>query len=158
MPIFCVSQETSKIEFKSIAINPLSIYLENDSGGFAISADVGLSYKENIFLVSTQFGYEFAVFTTYLDSFSELSLLWGREFKLTSWLRWDGFAGLGYFYLKEGNFDIRGHDRNSTVGFPLISKLKCMIGHHFSVGIQLRGNFNSLQTIGSAGLILQVDF
>jgi len=159
IPVLNFSQEKNKLQFESVALNPLSIYLANSSGGFAFNGDVGLSYKGQQFLVSAQFGEELTIWrSSFDDSFKEVSLSWGKQFQITSWLQWDGFAGLSYFYYKAANITTRDYDRKTTVGVPLISKLKCMIGDYFSVGIQLRANVNTVQAISSGGLIFQIDF
>ncbi|MEM6687189.1 MAG: hypothetical protein AAF617_15515 [Bacteroidota bacterium] len=153
------AQERHNFNFESISINPLSLYVANKSTGFSMSGDIGLSYKTQNFLISAQVGRELDIFpSAFGESFSDIGLLWGKTFELTSWLYWDGFVGASYFYLKEPTMEVRTYDRQTTVGVPLVSKLKCMIGNYFSVGIQLRANVNALQSFASGGLALQVDF
>ncbi|MCH2196336.1 hypothetical protein [Kordia sp.] len=157
VPLLGFSQEKNKrVEFNSISLNPLSIYL-GGPGGFSISGDIGLSYKGNDFLVSGQFGEELNLFGSEGDSFAEISLSWGKKSELTSWLQWEGFVGLSYFNYKRKNLDFT-HDRSITVGVPFITKLKFMIGNSFSIGTQVRINMNTVQSVMSGGLSFQVDF
>jgi hypothetical protein len=158
LPLLSVGQEKKDFEFNFISLNPISGFRAGGNGGFAISGDVGFSFKENLFMLSAQFAQEFAIFTDYLDSFSEVNLSWGKEFVLADWLQSDFFVGLSYFYFKEGNVSIRGHDRTTTVGVPLTSKFKFMLGDHFAMGPQIRFNLNNVQTIMSLGVAFQVDF
>ncbi|AXG69894.1 hypothetical protein KORDIASMS9_02122 [Kordia sp. SMS9] len=158
LPLVIFSQENSNFKFKSISVSPLAAFTGGNHGGFVIGGDLGIAYKENIFLLSAQFGQEFVVLSSYRDSFSTLSLSWGRIFEWTSWLQWDAFAGLSYFYYKEKNVAIRGYDRTSTIGFPITSSLKFMIGDYFSIGPQVRVHLNSIQSILTMGINFQVTF
>jgi hypothetical protein len=160
LPLLCSGQEETQkdFEFNFISLNPLSVYRTGQTGGFCIGGDVSFMYKENTFLISAQFGAELGILSDYSDSFSGVSLLWGKEFELNYWLQSDVFVGLSYFYYKTGNVAIRGYDRTTTVGIPITSKLKFMIGDHFSFGPQLRLNINSVQTVVSLGVAFQVDF
>ncbi|WP_298512300.1 hypothetical protein [uncultured Kordia sp.] len=157
LPLLGFSQTKDEgVKFESISLNPLSIYI-GGSGGLSLSGDIGLSYKENNFLVSAQFGEELNLFGSEDDSFAELSLSWGKKSELTSWLQWEGFVGLSYFNYKRKNFNAPD-DRSITVGVPIMTKLKLMIGNFFSIGPQLRVNLNAVQSVMSGGLSFQVDF
>lgn len=159
IPIFMFSQEKNGLNFRSIAINPLSF----TNAGFAINTDLSFMNAKNIYTVSGYFGREIfssIPFNSKLteDSFQEFSLLWGREVKIDNWLRLEGHAGLGYFSFKRENFKAEvANEKNTTIGFPLVSKLKFMTGNHFSIGIQFRANINSAKILTGGGIFLQYD-
>ncbi|WP_298418320.1 hypothetical protein [uncultured Kordia sp.] len=158
MPIFCNAQSTDQLEFSSISFNPVSAYTGSSGVGGAVGGDLALSYRKNIFLISGYFGEGISFFSSYEDSFSELSLSWGRAHPFNDWLQIEGFVGAGYFYFKNRNINLEGAEKDKTVGFPLFTKLKFMIATNFSIGIQVRVNINSIQTITSFGPYLQLDF
>ncbi|PTX63579.1 hypothetical protein C8N46_101180 [Kordia periserrulae] len=158
LPLLCSGQEKKDFGFNFISLNPLSVYRSAKTGGLVISGDISFRFKENVFLLSGQFGSEIVILSDLNDSFSEVSLSWGKEFELADWLQTDIFIGLSYFYFKTPNFTIRGHDRNATVGVPITSKLKVMVSNNFSIGPQIRLSINSLHTIMSLGLAFQLDF
>jgi len=158
VPLLASGQEQKDFEFNFLSLSPLSVYRSGDSGGLTISGDMSFIIKNQTFVLSAQFGEELDILSNFDDSFSTIGLLWGKEFELNSWIQSDVFFGLSYFYFKRANVAIRGHDRSTTVGVPLTSKLKFMIGDHFSIGPQLRLHLNTVQTIMSLGVAFQVDF
>ncbi|MBC8753431.1 hypothetical protein H2O64_02030 [Kordia sp. YSTF-M3] len=157
VPMFIFSQEKNGLNFRSIAINPLSV----TNAGLAINADLSFMNSKNIYTLSGYAGTELTFpfdNKTSEDSFQDYSLLWGREVKIENWLRLEGHAGLGYFLFKTEHFNDEIEDeKKTTIGVPLLSKLKFMLGNHFSIGIQFRANINSAKIVRGGGIFFQYD-
>ena len=153
--IFCESQDTivkENLRYHAFSISPLSIYFDSSTSGFAFSADVSFSYKKNIFSMSFNAGQEYKILGA-SDSFEQINLLYGREFKLNKTIYFDVFGGLGYFSFKSfiGSEDIRV----TRIGVPLGTKLRFRLGKRFSLGLHYKLNFNSVNNINIAGIVLQ---
>ncbi len=159
-------EEKSWFKFYSISISPLSIYLDNHSGGLSGSMDISFKKDEHIFKLFGFIGSEFAILQSSTESFYEFDLLYGRELFLKKWLYIDLYGGLGYFgstvttgIVPSGLFSYSEykHDRSGTIGLHLQSKIRFKTGSRFSLGIQFHTNVNSINTIYSLGTFFQWD-
>ena len=99
--------------------------------------------------MSGTIGEQFSLYGT-ADSFKELNILYGREFKLIDWFFIETHAGLGLFYYKTSDdFKV------TKTGIPLVTKLRFKTGERFSLGFKLQANINSFENIRSIGILLQ---
>lgn len=145
--------------YKSFSITPIEIYLNSgrEGGGVSMSTDVSFLYKKNIFSISGGIASEFEVFEDRLESYKSLNLLYGREWTLGSSIHVELHGGAGYFFFKKrgSSFLGIGDETNTTIGFPLVFKLKFRTGKRFCLGFRIERNFNSINNIASIGLLLQ---
>lgn len=175
--LFSYSQETeSKLKFYSVDISPFNIYSDNNTNGFAASIALNLKKNNTIYKFFALTGSEFD--TTVLgpsktESFREFDILYGKELTLKKWLYLDIFGGVGYFSqtitnpekIPGSGTSTRGlftsyeynyiKDKNSTIGLVLQSNIRYKTGKRFSLGFQFHTNINSINTIYSAGILLQ---
>lgn len=139
----------NKFSVHSFSISPTGI---SSVGELAVSADVSFNYRKNIFSLSAGVGSGLELFG-FNDSFSQINILYGREFGLSRRIYADVGIGAGYFYF----FSERRQENieNETIGFPISTKFRVMLSSRYSMGLQLMININSAQTIGIFGIVLQ---
>ena len=164
--------EKRKIGFHSIAFSPLSFYSSNRDGGVALDIELGFNYGLNVIKLYAASGSEFTVSVfgaSVTDSYTEASILYGRELKAGEFFFVDFFAGIGYFaFTYDGgaiaddtfnyytnSFDTVGEYKKTVLGIPLDLKFRFQTGPLFSLGLQIHGNINSATSIVQPGLFLQ---
>ncbi|MBJ2175797.1 DUF481 domain-containing protein [Aureibaculum sp. A20] len=151
----------NKIEsfhFKSVAISP-GLFLGQNTGGFSLGAETGFAYKNNLFTISATLGGELNVLGGDSESFSAVSLLYGRSLLLNKNLTLDTFLGAGYFsYKYNSDYDNPGYERSNTVGFPVSIRLRYQLSDNFSLGIKGEEYFNSLKLLFNTGIVVQWNF
>lgn len=160
------------IEFHSIAFSPLSFYSSNRDGGVALDIELGFNYGLNVVKLYAGSGSEFTVSVfgaSITDSYTEVSVLYGRELKAGEFFFVDLFAGIGYFaFTYDGgaiptntfnyytnSFNTIGEYKKTVIGIPLDLKFRFQTGRLFSLGLQIHGNINSATSIVQPGLFLQ---
>lgn len=155
-----VSQEdeiSDGFSYRSFSITPLGIYVGSNTG-VAFSGDVSFDYGKNIFSLGIGVGTE-GNFIGSSDDFTEVNFLYGRSFPLSEKIFTDIFVGAGYFHFNTYDFidetRRKGTISESTIGFPIGAKVQFMLGPRYSMGVKLGANINSLETIGTVGLVLQ---
>ncbi len=148
---------SEKFAYRSFSISPLGIYAGGNTG-VAVSGDVSFDYGKNIFSLGIGAGTE-GNFIGSSDDFTEVNFLYGRSFSLSEKMFTDVFVGAGYFrfntYGVINEVGRKGEIDRSTIGFPIGAKLQFMLGPRYSMGLKLGANINSLETIGTVGLVLQ---
>ncbi len=169
-------KEDTKLRFNSISINPLGIYLDDNTGGFAASLDVSLKTNNHLFKLFVLTGSEFSILDSRKESFVEYDFLYGKEFTMAKWFYIDLFGGLGYYHhqinviqtssmfinlykvknntSQTGNYSIR----EGRVGFPLQARIRFQPAKVFSFGLQFHGNVNSINSIFNTGIFFQWKF
>ncbi|MFT5890559.1 MAG: hypothetical protein ACI9Y7_000652 [Dokdonia sp.] len=161
LPVLAYSQKDetlNKFKFHATSISPLSVYVYSfepgAGGGLALSADVSFEYsKKHLFSLGVATGSEINILGP-SNNFGEINVLYGREFALSRTLFFEVHGGAGYFNFSSRSGS-RGTEHMSTIGFPLVTKLRIMTGSRFSLGVQIKGNFNSIKSYYTGGLILQ---
>lgn len=148
---------SKKFSYRSFSISPIGIYAGSNSG-VAISGDVSFDYGKNIFGLGLGAGTE-GNFVGSSDDFTEVNLLYGRNFQLSDKIFTDVYLGAGYFHFH--TYDVipdtgrKGDISERTIGFPIGAKLQFMFGPRFSMGVKLGANINSVESIGTLGMVLQ---
>ena len=146
------------LHYHSISFNfpPFSVYGANRTGGLQMGADLTLAYKENLFTYMMAAGGEITVLGV-SDNYSQINLMYGREFALARTAFFEIHGGAGYFNFRSVDVDPNrsGQETAQTIGFPLMGKLRFHTGPRFSIGLQMGANFNSANTIWTAGVVLQ---
>jgi len=149
-------EETNKFQFHS-ASTSFVFYVNQDSGGAIITTDLGFNSGKNIFKLMGSAGSEINILGGSGDTLNEINLLYGREWRLTSWLYTDTFIGAGYFTYEDSS-GFREDIRDETIGFPLQLKLRFKMGNHFGAGLQTHANFNFAKTFVAMGSFIQFSF
>jgi len=142
------TDQKHKLSFRSFSITPIEVYFNSNSGGGAITGDLSFSSGKNIFTFSGSIGEEFVIWGT-SDTFQQLNILYGREYKLNDWLFFDTHAGVGLFLYNSNGNNFTG------VGIPIVAKLRFKTGKKFSLGFKIQDNINSAYNIFSVGILLQ---
>ena len=160
------SQE-DKLKLHSISFTPVGIYFDDSSSGVFISSDIGFSRGKHIFKIFGLGASEVSILSGTTESFFELSLIYGREFRIEKWFYIDAYAGGGYFKYKltkgvdsEGFFTYSSYDDsvNHTIGLHLQSRLRFQTGKYFSLGLQANTNINPQNSIYNLAVFLQWKF
>lgn len=151
-------EDSEKFAFRSVSLSTLGIYVGLNNG-IALSGDVSFDYGKNIFSLGLGLGSEGNLISN-IDSFMEANLLYGRSFLLSEKIFTDVYVGAGYFrHHTYGVVDYqtgrRGDINDGTIGFPIGAKLQFMLGPRYSMGIKVGANINSIETVGTLGLVLQ---
>ncbi|MDX5586645.1 MAG: hypothetical protein QNK20_17290, partial [Aureibaculum sp.] len=159
------SQEPNlKLKYHSFSLTPLSIYFDDDSGGFSFNADLGFKKGKHIIKLFGLVASEFSIFDSKTEEFYEFDVLYGRELLAENWLYFDFFGGLGYFKrtvttdsVSSGllSYSEYKYDREYTIGFHLQTKIRFQTGRRFSLGIQFYSNINKINPIYGSGIFLQ---
>jgi len=145
-------ESKDKLSFHSFSITPLEIFFSDNSGGFALSADLSYALRKNIFTFSGSIGEEFTIWGR-AKGFKQLNFMYGREFELIDWLFIDTHAGLGVlFYDDPYDFTL------TKAGVLLLTKLRFKTGDKFSIGLSFQVNTNSIKNIYAVGLLLQWNY
>ncbi|MFD1614659.1 hypothetical protein [Gelatiniphilus marinus] len=138
----------SKLKYHSFSVAPLSIYFDNNSSGLALSGAVSFTYKKHLFSLGLSAGSEFIIIGRYANNFEQINLLYGKELKLSRTLFLDLHTGAGYFSLSATaiNPNKLGEERATTMGFPIKTTFRVLIGKKISLGLQFQANINSVRT------------
>ena len=156
---FSQEEEVSKsFSYRSFSISPLGIYVGGNAG-VAISGDVSFDYGKDIFSLGIVGGTE-GNFIGSSDDFTEINFLYGRSFSVSEKVFIEPFIGAGYFHFNTyGYIDSekrrKGDIDKNTIGFPLGAKFQFRLGPRYSMGIKLQANINSVESLGTLGLVLQ---
>ncbi|MGO3182360.1 MAG: hypothetical protein ACTIJ9_05950 [Aequorivita sp.] len=148
---------TEKFSYRSFSITPMGLYFGSNTG-VSLGADVSFDYGKNIFSANIESGTE-GNFIGSSDQYVAANLLYGRSFRLNEKIFTDVFVGAGYFnFLTYGyidSFRSKGDIKENTIGFPIGAKVQFMLGPRYSMGLKLGANINSVESIGTLGLVLQ---
>ena len=156
---FSFTQENKlKLNSTSIGFGLIGSSSETSSGGLNLTLDLSTKLNKNLFSLYFNEGSEFNLFDAE-ESYNEISVTYGREIELNSWIKAEGHLGLGFFNykIKNGSTDFN-LIKESTIGIPFRIKLIFYTGKHFGIGINPNMNLNSLVTTYSANIIFQYKF
>ena len=154
------NEEKKGLYFYSFSISSEIFIMEYAySAGFAISADISYAANKIVYTFSASIGEEVAIWYQG-DSFQQLNLLIGKEFEVTNKFFIDTHIGAGVlFYQTSDRYD---YDTKLTfpikMALPIIAKFRFKIGEKFSIGAKLQANFNSINNLYSAGVLLQWNY
>ncbi len=144
---------TTNVSFHSASISLISGFGSGEANGGAINADVSISKGKHLFSLQGMTGSEVDLLAP-SDEFSQLNAFYGREVSLSKSIKFDWHAGAGYFrYVKNAGNSLS--EEFSTLGIPVMSKLRFLIGGKFSVGLQFQVNFNTENILYNGGIVFQ---
>lgn len=148
---------SNTLSYHSFSISPLGLYFGSDTG-IAIGGDLSFDYGKNIFGLNLETGTDLNIPGS-SDQYVAANLLYGRSFKLNEKVFADWYVGAGYFnyqtYDYIGNTGRKGDIKENTIGVPIGIKLLYQFGPRYSMGVKLGANINSVENIGTLGLVLQ---
>ena len=154
-----ISQESNaKIKVHAVNVGGGSFHFQNDINGHdgvSIITDITISLNKNLISGSYLGGTSIKILDGYNYGFEELSLLYGREWKATDWLRFEGFAGFGYFSQNTKNPNISD---DSIISFPLRVNIKFYFTKKFGMGLNTNYSTNSINNNFSNNLIFHLRF
>ena len=152
-----VEDSSEKFAYRSTSISPIGLYFGSETG-VTIGADLSFDYRKNIFSLNFDAGTE-GNFVGSSDQYVAANILYGRSFHLNKNIFTDLYAGAGYFNFRTYDFigtsGRKGDIKESTIGFPIGAKFLYQLGPRYSMGLKVGANINSLETIGTVGLVLQ---
>jgi hypothetical protein len=149
------SKRSNKIEFKSFSFSafPLDLFFNENGNGASMTLDISLNSNKDIFTFLATGGSEISVLGGGGNtSFEQLNLMYGREMNLAKNIFIDLHAGVGYVSYKFRD------NRNTTIGVPLMAKLRFKTGERFSIGLRLLENINSSSNVLSTGILFQWNY
>jgi hypothetical protein len=131
-----------------------------EGGGATFFADLTTSLDKNLISVSYLTGAEIGIIGGSNYQFHEYSLLYGRELKVANWLRFEGFAGLGYYHQQTDylNPDYENVPEGKSVSFPLRINTKFYFSKKFGMGFNTNYSINSVNNNFSTNLIFHYRF
>ena len=151
-------ESRSKIKLYAVNVGLGSFHFQKDINGHdgvSVITDLTISLNKNLISASYLRGTSIKILEGPNYSFEEYSLLYGREWKAINWLRFEGFAGLGYFNQNSKDPNI-GND--NTISFPLKVNTKFYFNKKFGMGFNTNYSINSVNNNFSTNLIFHYKF
>lgn len=117
-----------------------------------------MSFNNNLGTIYLNQGAELSLFDSKQD-YLEVSVLYGRAFKINSVISVEGHGGVGYIrnHFKNSSTDFEDVNE-STIGFPVRLKVLFYVSPTLGLGINPNYNINSIANISSMDLIMQYRF
>ncbi len=153
-----VNAQENKLKMHSAEIGFGGFYFKKNysvGGGATFVADLTTSLGNNLISTSILTGSEIGIVGSSTYNFNEFRLQYGRELNLKKWIKFELFAGLGYYNQKSEVTDIRN---GNTISFPLKFNTKFYFDKNFGIGINTNYSLNSLNNNFSPNLILHFKF
>ncbi len=157
-------ESQSKLKFHSatLGFGGFSFKKSNYEGsGGTFIADLTVALDKNLISASYLGGSEIAILNESEYKFDELSLLYGREWKAYDWLRFEGFAGIGYYKQQSDHNDVNsGYEvpTDKSISFPLRINSKFYFTKKFGMGLNSNYSINSVNNNFSTNLIFHYRF
>lgn len=178
----CISAQNSENKFKihsyQIGVggyffkNKLSpTFYSSNNGGISSVLDLVGAYRQHLVAASYTSGAEFVIYGTPNFRFNELSLLYGKELKVSNWLAFEGFAGFGFFWQNSHSYTVsqtysstNSSDIGSqtsanfvpvgqTISLPIQLNTKFYYGKHFGMGLNANYSLNRVNSVFSTHLV-----
>ena len=151
-------ESSSKIKLYAVNAGLGSFHFQKDVNGhdgISITTDLTLSLNKNLISASYLAGTSIKILDGPNYNFEEYSILYGREWKVVDWFRFEGFAGIGHFNQNSKNIDIGDA---STISFPLRVNTKFYFSKNFGMGFNSNYSINSVNNNFSTNLIFHYKF
>lgn len=155
--INCYAQENKlKIQSFNFGLGGFSIKNNySEGGGITFIADLNTSYKNSLIGFSFLTGAEIGIVGKSNYSFNELSILYGREFKLIKGFAFETFAGIGYYNQSSESYYIFNGD---SASFPFKINSKFYLNKNFGLGLGTNYSINKINNNFSVNLICHYKF
>lgn len=156
--IFNATGQVDKLKIQSVNVGFGGFSIKNkysEGGGASFVTDLTTSYHENLIGFSYLTGAEIGIIGKSNYSFNEVSLLYGREFKLKQWFAFETFAGIGYYnQTSMTSYIFNG----SNTSIPLKINSKFYFNKNFGIGLNTNYSINNLNNNFSTNLIFYYKF
>lgn len=155
---FNANAQNNKLKIQNINFGFGGFSIKNnysEGGGAMLIGDITTSYNNNLIDLSFISGAEIGIIGQSNYSFIELSLLYGREFKLKKWFAFETFAGIGYY---NQTSDIIYISNGSTFSMPLKINSKFYLNKNFGLGLNTNYINNEINDNFSVNLIFHYNF
>ena len=159
--VFCslnIEAQENSFKIQSAGIGFGAFHIKNDitdGGGASFIADVTSSFGKNLISASFLTGSEVASVGSSTFNFNEFRLQYGRELEAKSWLKFEFFAGVGYYDQKSETIYF---EQGNAVSFPLTFNTKFYLTEKFGLGINTNYSLNSINNNVSAHLTAHYKF
>ncbi|WP_130734566.1 hypothetical protein [Flavobacterium sp. J27] len=153
-----ITAQENKFKIHSAEVGFGGFYFKknlSEGGGATFTANLTTSYRKNLFSTSLLTGAEIGIVGSTNYTFNEVSLQYGREIKLKEWIKFELFAGLGYY---DQTSDARDVQDGTTISYPLKLNTKFYFNNHFGMGINTNYSINSVNNNFSSNLIFHYRF
>ncbi|MEQ6125173.1 hypothetical protein AAON49_13275 [Pseudotenacibaculum sp. MALMAid0570] len=139
---------SNRFQFSSISFSTFPLeYAFADGGMMSTTLDIGFAVRKNLFSIALNGAT--GIFST---SAHQFNLMYGRELDLGNRFSTELHIGLGRFSR------VRLNRRESSLGIPLMLKVKHTFRKKFSMGFRITGNKNSVEDLITFGVLFQWDF
>ncbi|MDO1502512.1 hypothetical protein Q2T40_20445 [Winogradskyella maritima] len=156
-----VAQEPDgKFKFHNITTGTGAYTLEKIKGnrGFSVSITTNFRIKKNVIGINWNGGFGASnkddILKNAIHSYSEINLLYGREFNIARNLFLNAYAGFGF----TDQTKLRDDRTEGTVGFPVRSEIVFKASKWIDVGAIGNVNFNKRNNIHSFQVLLRFNF
>lgn len=153
-----INAQENKLKIHSAEIGFGGFYIKkniSEGGGATFVADLTTAYGNNLISTSYLTGAEIGIITASAYNFNELRLQYGKEISVKKWIKFEIFAGLGYYtqksevsFIKDGN----------AVSFPLKFNTKFYFDKNSGMGFNTNYSLNSINNTFSTNLIFHYKF
>lgn len=153
-----ISAQESKLKIHSAEIGFGGFYFKkhySEGGGAAFVADLTTSFGNNLISTSILTGAEIGIIGSSTYNFNEFRLQYGREVNLAKWIKFEFFAGFGFYSQKSEVSDIRD---GNAISIPLKFNTKFYFNKNFGMGINTNYSLNSINNNFSPNLIFHYKF
>ncbi|MEH6535235.1 MAG: hypothetical protein V7719_02495 [Psychroserpens sp.] len=168
------AERKNKLKFNSFSFTlPEFSIAKGLNIGLGVTLDASVSYNNHVFAFAYSVVDKSSSDGWFEDSssirFVQSNFLYGREFRSSEHFFIDIYAGIGFlnYDKKEQIFNGTGFlglgsekmdESASAIGFPVVMKFRYLFREHFSLGIRVAGNFNSVSNLASFGLLFQWNY
>jgi hypothetical protein len=156
--LFSITAQVNKLKIQNVDFGIGGFSIKNDyseGGGVTFLGNLTTSYKNNLIGFSFLTGAEIGIVGKSNYSFNELSLLYGREFKLIKWFAFETFAGIGYYNQSSESYYVFNGD---SVSFPFKINSKFYFNKNFGLGLGTNYSMNKINNNFSVNLICHYKF
>lgn len=144
------------IEHSNGVSTTLSNYYEF---GFNLGLGITAEYDHHLFVLSSTIGGEVKFWSSALNQFYNLNIMYGREFLPNNWLVLEVFVGIGFVNFSKENIDTDWMcETNRAINLPVSLNTLFVTGKVFRMGINTNINLNSFEILYSTNLIFQFRF
>ena len=167
------AEKKNKLKFNSFSFTvPEAYILKGFKNVYGLSLDASVSYNQHVFALAYSAANKSSNDGWFQDSssirFEQFNFLYGREFRSSEHVFIDIYVGVGSLNYDKKEVIYNGtlfgfgfdemNESYSVIGFPVVMKFRYLFREHFSLGIRVAGNFNSVSNLVAFGLLFQWNY
>lgn len=149
-----IQAQDKKVKIHSVDLGIGGFSIKNkysEGGGAMLLGDLTASYSKNLIGLSLFTGAEIGIIGKSHYSFSQVSLLYGRELKINKWFGFEAFAGIGtYNQVSESSEIMDGN----AIAFPFKINAKFILYEGFGLGLNTNYSINKINNNYSANILI----